>query len=228
MVEIYSIRISDLPEVDETLASCFYADRWLKNHPHFKRNGAARASLGALLLLQAIGYKATLCHTPTGRPFLENVALDFNISHTEQFVFCALDLPDETKKTLRVGLDAESLPVRASRDYLKLAERWFSQNEQEIFLKDPSTEHFLRIWTRKEALVKWTGEGLGGLQRADTVTAPAAQGIAFWEYAIEGTAVTLCTRYDNSVPQKIKMLSKKDLLDRLAYDQAGMERGKSC
>ena len=90
-----------------------------------------------------------------------------SITHTATYAFCALS--DETDA---IGIDAEDIG-RISADRLpSMAKRWFSPAEQAEFDRDPTEEHFLKIWTHKEALVKRTGDGLRALAKTDTTTSP--------------------------------------------------------
>ena len=97
-----------------------------------------------------------------GKPFPVNVSLHFNISHCEDYVVCVThDSP--------IGVDIEKIrPIN-----LKIAEKFFNKDEQkyifcheptkEDFLKEPSPdllERFFRVWTKKEAFLKYTGEGI--------------------------------------------------------------------
>lgn len=62
--------------------------------------------------------------------------------------------------SVEVGIDAESL-LRKVSDRDALARRFFTSEEYASYLE--ATDHtlaFFRIWTRKEAFIKCTGEGL--------------------------------------------------------------------
>lgn len=87
---------------------------------------------------------------PNGKPYFTNGAGFFSISHTKNYVFCALS-------DCEVGFDAEE-------------NRTVSQNAEEKILsaqekavcdaaEDPSRQ-FLQFWTLKEAYLKFTGEGV--------------------------------------------------------------------
>ena len=86
-----------------------------------------------------------------GKPYLANVPdLHFNISHSGNLVVCALDV-------VPVGLDIE---VHKSAN-LKIAKRFFCQDEYEFIVKSESTnEAFYNVWAKKESYVKWGGKGL--------------------------------------------------------------------
>ena len=86
------------------------------------------------------------------KPYLANISdIHFNISHSGNFVVCALS--DKT-----VGIDIEQVkPVE-----LKIAKRFFSAGEYEFIAAkaDNKTLAFYKIWTMKESYVKWEGKGL--------------------------------------------------------------------
>jgi 4'-phosphopantetheinyl transferase len=68
-----------------------------------------------------------------------------------------------------VGVDVECIrPIKNVED---LVARFFSRRENEMFQKLPSEKRpaaFFNLWTRKEALLKATGEGIaGGLDRVE-------------------------------------------------------------
>ncbi len=83
-----------------------------------------------------------------GRPYLNG--LDFNISHTGDYVVMALsDFP--------VGCDIEQ--IRRGKD--SIIKRFFSTSEKE-WMEDAKNRQaaFCQIWTARESYVKYTGEGI--------------------------------------------------------------------
>jgi len=90
-----------------------------------------------------------------GKPYFLTGDLHFSITHTKKRVFCAIsDKP--------VGIDAEDLTRRVSPT---LADKVLSANERAIYDAAPEeqkNEILLRLWVMKEALVKFTGDGLRG------------------------------------------------------------------
>ncbi len=112
-------------------------------------------SLGAEVLL-AFGMMD--CNNPdydiavseSGKPYDKNSDTHFSLSHSGTFAVAAFDECD-------VGIDIE---VPREID-LKLAERIFSLEENALIKSSPSPQNqFLRIWTRKEALIKAYGKAL--------------------------------------------------------------------
>lgn len=89
---------------------------------------------------------------PHGKPFLQNHPhIHFNLSHCAGAALCAVsDSP--------VGCDIET--VEASLD-IDLCRRCCSREEQDKILQSQNPPlTFCTLWTRKEALLKYTGEGL--------------------------------------------------------------------
>ena len=94
-----------------------------------------------------------------GKPSLANGPdkdkLNFNLSHSEGLAIYALT------RNREVGVDIEY--IRDMPDMEKLAERFFSPRENEvlqILSEGRKKEAFFNCWTRKEAFIKATGDGL--------------------------------------------------------------------
>lgn len=100
-----------------------------------------------------------------GKPYVENLPVYFNISHSEDLVVCAV--ADE-----EIGIDIE----RVKSVNLKVCKKFFNDDEKKyVFGKLPEDEdygkevtedvcrRFFEVWTYKEACVKFTGNGLSDL-----------------------------------------------------------------
>jgi len=94
--------------------------------------------------------------------------LTFNISHSGGIALLAFSRGRE------IGVDIEQ--VRPNSDLEAIARRFFSQHEQKqlaALSKDEKIDAFFRCWTRKEAYVKATGDGLSlPLSQFDVSIAP--------------------------------------------------------
>ncbi|HOI92275.1 MAG TPA: 4'-phosphopantetheinyl transferase superfamily protein [Candidatus Rifleibacterium sp.] len=121
---------------------------------------AARGALRFLLgqLLDTEPARVTIATHEHGKPFLPgNPGLYFNISHSRTLALIALARHP-------VGVDVEYLPRHV--DFAAVMRRFFSESEREEWSRFsvPSQQHaFFRGWTRKEAILKATGEGIAGL-----------------------------------------------------------------
>lgn len=107
-----------------------------------------------------------------GKPFLRNQAIRFSVSHSAERVLCAFC------KNFEVGVDLER--VREMPDASTLAQRFFAPSEYtELCEAGPAnrTTVFFCCWTRKEAYIKATGQGLSlPLNSFQVPTAPEAAG----------------------------------------------------
>jgi 4'-phosphopantetheinyl transferase len=107
----------------------------------------------------------------SGKPLLSGSgALDVSITHTGQWVAVALS------RAGAVGLDIESTERRV--DDASISRRYFAPEERTAVdaAGDAAARRaaFFRVWARKEAVVKATGDGLSGGLGAFAV--PAVEG----------------------------------------------------
>lgn len=167
---------------------------WNASHKIGKNEKNALLSLSALSLLHRAGVEGTLAYGENGRPYFCDRMCDFSITHTQNHVFCAVI---EGEEPTRIGIDAEDLERPDFSNLDEMAARWFSQNEQKAFLASPTKETFLRIWTRKEAYVKYTGEGLRGLKAADTA---ATSDVCFFDLFRGTILISVCAPRGTSAP----------------------------
>lgn len=102
-----------------------------------------------------------------GKPILLKGAaghdLHFNLAHSEDLALATVT------RLCPVGVDVER--IRVVKDVEELVKRFFSARESEAFQKLSLNEQpaaFFNLWTRKEAMLKATGEGItGGLNRVE-------------------------------------------------------------
>ncbi len=113
--------------------------------------------IGKLLLIQALldsGFQkpdlSLLTYNEYGRPSIPGI-MDFNISHSETLVLCAIATNGS------IGIDAEVLRPINKTDFYNC---WTPAEAKAIY-KDPEDyKTFYSHWTKKEAVVKAIGNGL--------------------------------------------------------------------
>ena len=101
----------------------------------------------------------TFTYGPFGKPMLAQ-SVQFNVSHSDALIVVVLAWGNQ------VGVDIERIDRRVN--LLELAARFFPAEEHEYLSALPNTERdraFYRMWTRKEACVKATGDGLRALDQ---------------------------------------------------------------
>jgi len=95
------------------------------------------------------------CGGDHGRPYVAGAALDFSVSHAGGWVVVAV--VGEGK----VGVDIEAVTAaRASEDLARQVLGAAEQAEYLMVPRDGRAAAFVRLWARKEAVVKLTGHGL--------------------------------------------------------------------
>jgi 4'-phosphopantetheinyl transferase len=137
-------------------------------HPDLRRRRilcrhALRMALGARLGIRA--EQVPLRTGPHGKPYLEPRIPDgntegrwhFNLSHTDHLALLAIG-------DRELGVDLEELARLGSMEPGPVADRFFAPEERAVLrTRTPGVSRdieFLRIWTRKEALIKAVGRGL--------------------------------------------------------------------
>lgn len=100
-----------------------------------------------------IPYTAKIAYGPHGKPYLADYSdVHFNISHSGQYVACAVcDRP--------VGIDIQEMAAYHPEVTTSVCN--LKEMAQLNASKEPAKE-FVRMWTKKEAFVKLTGDGITG------------------------------------------------------------------
>ncbi|HAA29695.1 MAG TPA: 4'-phosphopantetheinyl transferase [Cyanobacteria bacterium UBA8553] len=131
--------------------------------------GLLRTILGRYLDLDP--KQLQFSYSSRGKPALVNTnskeALCFNLSHSNGLALYAVT------RSRSIGIDLEHM--RPMPDAEKLAQRFFSPQEYTVIstlLPEHKQEAFFNAWTRKEAYLKATGDGLAGLEQVEVSLIP--------------------------------------------------------
>lgn len=110
--------------------------------------------------------------TPSGKPVLPDGAPHFSLSHSDGWVACAVS------GTQPVGLDIQvcrNIPARFYAPYL---------TSDDLAATPDEPKALCRMWTRKEAVLKWLGTGW-------TPETKRALGVLVSEQTLNGVAVAI-------------------------------------
>ncbi|MBQ8684359.1 MAG: 4'-phosphopantetheinyl transferase superfamily protein [Clostridia bacterium] len=172
-----------------------------------KQAQCAAAGLLLTYLCGKNGTPPTLFHGSRGKPYLYGREdLFFSLSHTGQWVFCALSDKE-------IGLDAQALsphnPAIVARHFSSSEQAWLEeQGDKDIT--------FTCLWCMKEAYLKLTGFGMVLPMSSFTVPIPPADG---WDEqnrcgwgltTYEDVQIALCGETVDTAPA-IKILSIEEL-----------------
>lgn len=143
---------------ERTRAARFFFER------DSRRFAAGRGMLRAILghYLGQMPAQIRFDYSERGKPSLSSSGkseqLHFNLAHSDELAVVAVS------KISGIGVDVEKL--RPIKDFAEIAERFFSGRENKALKSAPEHERelcFFNLWTRKEAWLKATGDGIGEL-----------------------------------------------------------------
>lgn len=159
-------------------------------------------SLAAGLLIRRAVGESALYFGAHGKPYAEN-GVWFSVSHSGRIAAIAVSENE-------VGLDVEQIPDESR---LKFAERFCHPGEQAyIAAADDKRLAFCEIWTRKEAYLKMTGEGITTeLSAFDT----AASSLREQLYTTAGDGYCLSACSEKAIDKDTVNISKLELKELL-------------
>ncbi len=144
--------------------------------------GSALMHLAAARTLGFTMTEVKVMRSDTGKPYILGDNLYVSLSHSKNLCVCAVC--DRS-----VGVDIEYIKETYPE---RVADKYLDEGECKM-LKDVGTNGraalFYMLWTRKESILKCTGEGLSGLSRACEDGFEIKSGIIFGEYAL-----SICTK----------------------------------
>lgn len=165
-VHVWAASLCVAPGALETLRAALSPDEKeragkFKFEKHRNRFIAGRAVLREILgeYLHARPEALRFSCSANGKPALAaefaSTRVHFNLAHSEDLALVAVT------RIGAIGVDVEC--IRPVKEMDELVARFFSRRETELFGKvrsDEKTAAFFNLWTRKEALLKATGEGI--------------------------------------------------------------------
>jgi 4'-phosphopantetheinyl transferase len=158
-------RLASFLSPDErSRAACFHFER------DRRRFMAGRGILRSILAsyLGCLAVELSFTYGVHGKPALASGDLQFNLAHSDELAVIGVT------RSGQVGIDVER--VRPSEEFMRLADDFFSPGERMAISALPPEEQltgFFTCWTRKEAYLKATGEGVTtALDSFDVSVAP--------------------------------------------------------
>ena len=155
-----------------------------------------RSLVAGLLIRHTIG-DVPIRYGEHGKPYANGIC--FSVTHSGNAVAVAVDDHE-------LGIDAEMI---ADESRLKIADRFFAPNERAYVNEaEDKALAFTRIWTRKEAYLKCTGEGIAtDLSAFDTVSEPLDGRIV--TYDMDGFCLSVCS--EQAIGEKGIYISELEL-----------------
>ena len=154
-----------------------------------KRAQCVAAGLLLTHVLGENGVAPTLTYGENGKPSLsDRPDTYFSITHSDKWVFLAV-------ADCEIGIDAQ-VPRKVCP---RLAARSTSPEEL-AWVKENTEPNFTRLWTMKEAYLKYTGTGLSVPIRGVTISVPPTNGYdeennCYWSLlSYEGVPLSVCSK----------------------------------
>ncbi|MCL1976475.1 MAG: 4'-phosphopantetheinyl transferase superfamily protein [Firmicutes bacterium] len=198
LVEIVFLPINDDPLTGEELELFqFVSLEKQKKLLRYRHYIDKKLSLYADLLVRYLACKhlgltndaLVFSQTNNGKPYLLGGYLfAFNLSHTRNAIAVAI-----AKRN--VGVDIEKVVNNTNHiDRCKICKEFFTTDEQNYVISEAEGRdwRFYEIWTRKEAYLKWKGEGFS-LQVNNFSTLHTGQGVQINAIPVGEYIITVCT-----------------------------------
>lgn len=93
-------------------------------------------------------YDEDILLMPKGKPYFPNMPIEFSISHSGNLWICMIS-------NIPCGIDVQ---MYKDIKWKEIAKRFFNDDEVEFVIKN-GAKGFFKLWVRKEAYGKMTGEG---------------------------------------------------------------------
>ena len=178
------VALLDTSELERRVRYRYEADRDRFTLAAVLLRAAASLASGVEASAVVVDRTCDWCGSPHGRPRLPGTRLHASISHSNYLAVVAIS------NSGPVGVDIEFMEARYDADLLLSV---CSESERE-FVRTPAD--FFAYWTRKEAVVKATGEGLNRALTDVIVTPPH---VAPAVLSIDGLAQPGCRMFDAHV-----------------------------
>lgn len=162
-MKAYITKIIDISEEKLNRISLLIdSDKKTKIDKYHNKKDKIRSLIGDILIRNIIikelniqNNYITFDKNKYGKPYLLNYPkFNFNISHSEEYVACAVD--DKP-----IGIDIEKIKIIK---YEEITERFFTEEELKYILREDlendKQSKFYEIWTLKESFIKCCGKGL--------------------------------------------------------------------
>lgn len=128
-----------------------------------------------------------------GKPYLREYPLFFNLSHSGEYVVCAVSDGE-------IGVDIQKC---SSLNVMRIAARFFSEEEcralEACATEEEKRQSFFRLWVRKEAYGKFLGKGILGVVSVNLLPDESSMVVEKellwreWSFA-EGYKIAVCQR----------------------------------
>lgn len=149
MEKLYLMSIEESRSISEAFCLCHFPKRFERSKKFYHEEDRLRSIGAGTMLYRFCGIDEEKIQTEEyGKPFSPDFDGKYNISHSGMYACLAVD--DE-----EIGVDIEKISSR----HISIAKRVF-QEEEQLWMQKDSVNRFFILWTLKESVMKYFGEGL--------------------------------------------------------------------
>lgn len=139
-----------------------------------------------------------LAYDEWGKPYFPGNKIKFSMAHSGTLAICAL-----ADNSQSIGIDVEEIkPVRLAdvEDYLTIQERAHLNQ-----VPDPKSS-FYEFWTRKEAILKASGNGVGiPFAQVEVLNNPSILNAQNWHWQAVPLHTDYCIHLATALPEKYQI-----------------------
>ena len=163
MLRVYYLKLSDYSAIPEQMLWSKISEEAKREIEYIKSESVRRLKCFGKIMTKALIESLWQIHAKdydcvtaeNGKPYIQAaVPIFYNLSHSGDYVVCALS-------DREVGIDVQKIGV----DKFQLAQRFFHPNEIKNLAHCKPADRidlFYSYWTAKESFLKYTGTGLSG------------------------------------------------------------------
>lgn len=150
---------------------------WMFPFEEFKFPSRNQQWLSSRVLLQEVLKNKTeakrlkVLKQPNGRPFIDGLGYNFSMSHSTEYAAVLVS------KTGSVGVDIEEINERIK----KIARKFINEYEWQHLAGENDLHTMYLIWSAKEAIFKWFGDGQVDFRKNMQVFFPIAENATEFE-----------------------------------------------
>ena len=229
MIDIYGFKIQNQIDKDTfySLLDLISTEKQKRVREFKFFDDAQRCLYGEILARQAICERLNINNNQLrfstnkyGKPIiLEQESLHFNISHSGDWILCAVD-------SRTIGVDVEIIKELD----LDIARRFFSPEEYDDMMNiaiNKRIKYFYKLWTLKESYIKAIGKGLAVSLKSfsfkienggdiQLYTRIEFRSCSFWQYEIDNKHIVSICFFRKSLKKKyVREISLAEIISSL-------------
>lgn len=185
-VDLYIRKVAKPEQITEEAIAAFPAGRQQRIRSVKHEPTRAELFTAGLLLREVLGVSKDedLVFSGNGKPYLSSGECFFSLSHDDQYAVLAT-------APVEIGVDIEE-----KKELMEVVRRRVFTEEERSFLSSEPERNAVVLWTRLEAALKLSGEGIAGLDHRTFSLLEDSESCRFRTIDHEGSFISVACRED--------------------------------